>query len=121
MTLNQMILGGAIVAGALLHSAAWAAPAADMTYPQVLAMLAEAQGSPEQVRPKLVGKTVEAKLVAGPNALWIVSQEDGVFFTCATSASGFKGGTVVAKVTQYDAPDTGEGQEPHLTLDNCAN
>lgn len=121
MALHHMVLASGIVVGALVHSMVWAAPAPDLGYPQLLALLGESGGNPEQVRPKLVGKTVEAKLVAGQNAQWIVSQEDGVFFTCAATAGGFKGGTVVAKVTQYDAPDNGEGHEPHLTLDNCAN
>lgn len=121
MKLSPIILGSGIVAGTLLHGLAWAGPTADLAYPQVIDLLTETQTQPAQVRPKLVGKTVSVTLVAGKNSLWVVSPDDGVYFACAASASGFKGGAVVAKVIQYEAPDHGEGGEPHLTLDRCGN
>lgn len=121
MKLSQIIPVSGIVAGTLLPYMAWTGPAADLGYPQVMDLLTETQGNPAQVRPKLVGKTVGATLVAGKNSLWVVSPDDGVYFACAASAPGFKGGPVVAKVIQYEAPDNGEGGEPHLTLDRCSN
>jgi hypothetical protein len=121
MTLNSIFVATGLASFALVHSAAYAGPAPDLDYPQVMALLAETQGSPAQVRPKLVGKMVSAALLASRDSLWIVSHEDGVYFKCAASASGFKGGPVVAKVMQYDAVDNGEGQEPLLVLENCAN
>lgn len=121
MTLSRIFLGSTIVAGTLLHGLACAGPTADMDYPQLMVLLTEAHANPTAVRPKLIGKTVAAKLVAGKSGLWIVSQEDGVQFACAGVGEGFKGGVVVAKVIQYEAPDSGEGSEPHLTLDRCAN
>ena len=121
MGIGRQVVGMAMLCGALAPGLAQSGPAADWSYTALLQLLVDTHADPAQVRPKLVGKTVATTLVPVSDGLFVVAQDDGVFFECAKKRPGFAGGSVVSKVIRYEAPDQGEGGVPHLTLEECAN
>lgn len=120
MGISRQVVGAAIVWSILVPGPVQSGPAADWSYPAVLQLLVDTSADPAQVRPRLVGKTINATLVPTRGALYVVNPDDGVFFECASKSPSFVGGAVVSKIIRYEAPDQGEGGIPHLTLETCA-
>lgn len=76
-----------------------------------------------KIRKALVGETVSVELARAsgrgvPAGAYAVDAEDGIFFRCATSERGFKGGTVTAKVRSVHV--TTKPKHRVLELDRCA-
>lgn len=76
-----------------------------------------------KIRKALVGETVSVELARAsgrgvPAGAYAVDAEDGIFFRCATSERGFKGGTVTAKVRAVHV--TAKPKHRVLELDRCA-
>ncbi|WP_304307862.1 hypothetical protein [Pseudacidovorax intermedius] len=76
-----------------------------------------------KIRKALVGETVSVELARAsgrgvPAGAYAVDAEDGIFFRCATSERGFKGGTVTAKVRAVRV--TAKPKHRVLELDRCA-
>ena len=79
--------------------------------------------SAAKIRKALVGETVSVELARAssrgvPAGAYAVDAGDGIFFRCATSERGFKGGTVTAKVRSVQV--TAKPKHRVLELDRCA-
>lgn len=76
-----------------------------------------------KIRKALVGETVSVELARAsgrgvPAGAYAVDAADGIFFRCAASERGFKGGTVTAKVRSVQV--TAKPKHRVLELDRCA-
>ncbi|WP_295542846.1 hypothetical protein [uncultured Pseudacidovorax sp.] len=122
--------GSTAGAAASAPAAAPAAPAPAPVAPPKLPGLdyatireAASDGSAASIRKALVGETVSVELARAngrgvPAGAYAVDAEDGIFFRCATSERGFRGGTVTAKVRSVQV--TARPKHRVLELDRCA-
>lgn len=88
-----------------------------LSYADLLKQITATKGDPTLMRPRLVGKRLKLKLRATGALALMVSQKDGVFFTCNERTPGFKGGSVTAAVTAYELTPEGDVS---VELDRCA-
>ena len=77
-------------------------------------------GNEDALKSSSVGRTVKLDLKPFPkstgSSAFYVDIKDGIAFTCAKKSGGFKGGNVIAKITEYEA---GEEETHFFELDNC--
>ena len=77
-------------------------------------------GNEDALKSSSVGRTVALDLKPFPkstgSSAFYVDIKDGIAFTCAKKSAGFKGGNVIAKITEYEA---GEEETHFFELDNC--
>ena len=112
-------LAAAISAVTVGHALAQAQP---LTYTDIVRearRYEKLEGGERAASPKILFKQVKLELKAfgggGPD--FFVSKKDEIGFICQSSASGFKGGTVVAKVVKHE--EGAEGSH-FYTLDSCS-
>lgn len=93
----------------------------EITYAQILKIIATPKATAKTMSDKIVGKSISLKLIAtGPQAL-MVNREDLIFFICNSKAPGFKAGNVKTKITKFFSPAYGEEGEITITLAECKN
>lgn len=85
-----------------------------ISYAQIIKSMKVGGADSAKTRKLLVGKIAKVNLIAtGPQAL-MVDRKDMIFFHCDKRASGFKGGEVTSKITDFS-----DEEAVSVSLEKC--